>query len=182
MNYLTLFVLFRYFRLFITLLSLMSLTPVQAFLTSTETNAAEGVSVKLENISRFWYLAPPSGALLLNITIRNLTEKNLSGEARLVFLAIGGKLDFDALHIEPVICDNEPENCSVQKGFFTENQSIKPGEEKQISLFVTLPLVYCQNSIPLQVALLFRGQDDEQKPYSAKDVFFLKPSVHLYEK
>ncbi len=176
------FVTLGYFRLFIILLSLMSLVPVQAFLTLTETNAAEGVSVKLENSSRFWYLEPPSGALLLNITIRNLTEKKLSGEARLVFLAIGGKLDFDELHIEPVICDNEAENCSIQKGFFTENQSIKPGEEKQIFLFVTLPLVYCQNSIPLQIALLFRGQDDEQKPYSAKDVFFLKPSDSLHAK
>ncbi len=182
MNRLSSFITFGYFRLFIAILGLMSIMPVQAFLTSTENNTPGGVSVKLETISSFWYLEPPSGALLLNVTIRNLTEKDLSGEARLLFLAIGGKLNFDALQIEPVICNNEQENCSIQKGFFTENQSIKSGEEKQIFLFVTLPLVYCQTAIPLQVALLFRGQDDEQKPYSAKDVFFLQPSDSLYTK
>ena len=131
------------------------------------------VTAKLERDSTFWYHAPASGGMLLSLSIDNLSQERLSGEVRLIILAVGSQINFDALKAQPVLCETDTGDCAQQTGFYAENITLGKLEKKQIALSLTLPMEYCANSVNIQVALLFRGHDEKQKAYTAKDMFFV---------
>lgn len=150
----------------------MGITPVLAFDFGGAPIANPSVTVGVHGDTA-WQEAG-AGLVNIDIGIKNLTSKTLTGEMRVIVVAINSKIDFDQVIVTQLKGDDAGDTKD-HVGFYAENLTISPLNILQKKFRIAVPAGSLGKNV--QVMVLFNNNRVGGAPETYRETYALPMSA-----
>lgn len=111
-----------------------------------------------------------AGLANVDIGIKNLTDKTIDGEMRVIIVAINSQIDFDQV----IVTQLEGDGAKDQVGFYVENLTITPLNILKKKFRITVPVGSLGKNV--QIMVLFRKNRADGPPETYREIYVLPTS------